>query len=125
MFDLISRFAGKIPLLGICLGMQAINEHFGGTIKKDIKPCHGKVSKIVHQQEGALLSSMPSQFNAARYHSLVIDDLAKDFFVCARTLQGIPMAIEHKDLAIYGVQFHPESFLSEYGSKVLEEFFSL
>jgi anthranilate synthase component II len=116
----------KIPILGICLGFQSIGHVFGGKITHAPELMHGKTSKIYHNSEG-IFKDIPSPYNATRYHSLVIapSSLPDTLKVTARTIDGVIMGIQHKSLPIYGVQFHPESILTEYGHKLLENFIDL
>lgn len=126
--ELIKRFAGEIPLLGICLGHQSIGQVFGGEVVRAKRVMHGKVSPIYHTGTG-VFAGLPSPFNATRYHSLVIrkDDLPSCLEVTAWTVdeQGQPfeiMGVRHRENGVEGVQFHPESVLSEYGHALLENF---
>lgn len=122
--DLIHRFAGTIPILGVCLGHQCIAQAFAGTIIHAKTPIHGKTSNILHQQQG-VFRNLPSPFRATRYHSLVIDKamLPPCFEVTAvsQDTEEI-MGIRHKTLALEGVQFHPESILTEHGHQLLKNF---
>jgi anthranilate synthase component II len=125
--ELIRKAAGKkIPILGICLGFQSIGKVFGGDIIHAPELMHGKTSKIYHNSEG-IFKNIPSPYNATRYHSLVIspDTLPDSLKVTAKTIDGIIMGIQHRTLPIYGVQFHPESILTEYGHKLFENFINL
>lgn len=124
--DVIKEFKGVYPILGICLGHQSIGQAFGGKIVKAKCLMHGKTSKIYHNEKG-LFEGIPNPFNAVRYHSLVIDEstLPEDIEITARSDDGEIMAIEHKKYPIWGVQFHPESILTEYGLKLLENFIHL
>ena len=131
--DVIHHFAGKLPILGVCLGHQAICQAFGGKIIKAPKVVHGYTSEIYHHSEG-IFSEIPTPFSATRYHSLVIDreSLSCDFKVTAWTEtdavteqehnQNLIMGIEHKTLPIHGIQFHPESILTEHGHQLLKNF---
>ncbi len=127
--QLIQEFAGKIPMLGICLGHQAIGQAFGGQVIRATQVMHGRVSSIYHKHEG-IFNDIPSPLNVTRYHSLVLDkdSLPDCLRVTAWTQDkdsNAPdeiMAIAHKSLAIEGVQFHPESILSEYGYQLLNNF---
>ena len=123
MFEVIKHFSGKLPILGICLGMQALNEFFGGSIKQDIKPTHGKTSQVFHDESNKLFAGVSSPFVAARYHSLVLDKISQDFNKTAWTKLGIPMAFQHRVLPLFGLQFHPESFLTPDGNKIMQNFY--
>ncbi len=121
---LIERFAGQIPILGVCLGHQCIAQVFGGNIVRAKKVMHGKNSLIEHDGQG-VFNGLKSPLNVTRYHSLLIDPatLPECLNVSARVLGGVEiMAIRHKILAVEGVQFHPESIMSEQGLKLLENF---
>jgi|SRR5690554_3973749 len=127
----IRYFAGKIPVLGVCLGHQSIGQVYGGDIVRARQIMHGKVSAIYHQQQG-VFSALPSPINATRYHSLVVDKntLPDCLEITAWTqfddgsMDEI-MGIKHKSLSVEGVQFHPESILSEYGHDILQHFLRL
>ena len=121
--DAISHFAGKIPILGVCLGHQSIGAAYGAKIIKANKIMHGKLSKITHNQSG-VFSSIENNFTATRYHSLVIDEdsLIEDFEVSARSDDGTLMAIQHNTLPVTGIQFHPESIATENGKVLLKNF---
>jgi anthranilate synthase component 2 len=126
--DVIKHFAGKIPLLGVCLGHQAIGQAFGGNIVRAKKVMHGKLSRIHHNNAG-VFSELNNPFTATRYHSLVIDNqsLPDCLEVTAWTQDGSGamdeiMGVRHKSLAVEGVQFHPESILSEHGHQLLQNF---
>ncbi|KAG0193309.1 hypothetical protein DFQ28_005538, partial [Apophysomyces sp. BC1034] len=119
----IHRFAGKIPMLGVCLGHQAIGEAFGGRIVRAKTIMHGKVSEIETDRRG-VFADLPHRFTVTRYHSLAIerDTLPDGLEVSAWTGDGEIMGVRHKTLPIEGVQFHPESILSEHGHALLENF---
>ena len=126
--DVIKHFAGKIPLLGVCLGHQAIGQAFGGKIVRAKKVMHGKLSSIHHNKVG-VFSELTNPFTATRYHSLVIEhqSLPDCLEVTAWTQDGNGamdeiMGVRHKTLAVEGVQFHPESILSEHGHQLLQNF---
>ncbi len=121
--DVIRAFQGRIPILGVCLGHQALGQVFGGRVVRADKPCHGKVSAIRHEGEGILVG-LPVPFMATRYHSLVVEEasLPEELKVTARTDDGTVMAMEHRDLPLFGVQFHPESILTEAGMSLLRNF---
>lgn len=121
--ELINSFTGKIPILGVCLGHQSIGQAFGGKIIHAQTIMHGKTSQIFHENTG-VFNGIKSPFTATRYHSLVIDkkSLPDCFDITAWTDDNEIMGIKHKDLPIEGVQFHPESILSEYGHDLLKNF---
>jgi anthranilate synthase component II len=120
---IIIEQAGVIPILGVCLGHQAIGEVFGAKIVRSQMPMHGKCSSISHHQQG-IFKNIPTPFKATRYHSLVIDpsSVPQSLEVTAWTTQHEIMAIRHKTLHIEGVQFHPESVASEYGMELFWNF---
>jgi anthranilate synthase component 2 len=124
--DLITRSAGRIPLLGVCLGHQAIGQAFGGKVIRAPKPVHGKTSDIYHDGRG-LFAGLPSPFRATRYHSLVVerDSLPACLEITAWTDDGLIMGLAHRDLTVIGVQFHPESIASEHGHRMLERFLAM
>ncbi|KQM78211.1 anthranilate synthase [Xylophilus sp. Leaf220] len=119
----IQAFAGKLPILGVCLGHQAIGAAFGGTIVRSEQLMHGKTSVITTTQQG-VFSGLPAQFTVNRYHSLAIDKAAPPAVleVTAWTDDGEIMGVRHKELPIQGVQFHPESILTEHGHAMLKNF---
>ena len=121
--SLIDACAGKIPVLGICLGMQAIAEVFGGAVIRAQTPMHGKTSNIHHSNEG-VFTGLPNPFLATRYHSLVVDrqQLPLCLKVTAKTVEGEIMGLRHREFPIEGVQFHPESILCRDGYKLLSNF---
>lgn len=121
--DIIDKFKGKIPILGICLGHQCIGHYFGSEIIKGEKPMHGKISEIKHNSKG-LFYNVKNPLKVTRYHSLIIDKekLPKELEITAETLDRVIMGIRHNKLPIYGVQFHPEAELTEEGHKILENF---
>jgi anthranilate synthase/aminodeoxychorismate synthase-like glutamine amidotransferase len=125
--EVIRKFAGKIPLLGVCLGHQAIGQVFGAKVVRAKNIKHGKTSQV-HHQNSALFDNVPDPFVATRYHSLLLqeDSIPKEFIVsawCEEEDQGREvMAIEHTSLPIAGVQFHPESLLTEFGHAILANF---
>lgn len=122
---LIRALFRHVPILGVCLGMQCINEVFGGkTIRSDV-PMHGKTSLISHEN-GGIFENIPSPFVGARYHSLqIVPNCSSDLAITARTQDGTIMGIAHIEFPLHGVQFHPESFLTEYGHRMIENFLSL
>lgn len=119
----IQHFAGKLPILGVCLGHQSIGEAFGGKIVRAQELMHGKTSLITTTQEG-VFAGLPKQFTVNRYHSLAIEpaSLPAVLKVTAQTDDGEIMGVRHRELAIEGVQFHPESVLSEHGHALLQNF---
>lgn len=115
--DVIKRFAGKIPILGVCLGHQAMCYAFGGKIVRAARLMHGKTSEIHHDRKG-IFRGLPNPFQATRYHSLLAEPstIKKQFIISAKTLRGEVMGVRHKSKkALEGVQFHPESILTEAG----------
>ncbi|MCU0880674.1 MAG: aminodeoxychorismate/anthranilate synthase component II [Pirellulaceae bacterium] len=128
--ECIQRFAGKVPVLGVCLGHQSIGQATGGTIVRAKRLMHGKTDQIHHDGTG-IFAGLPNPLTATRYHSLVIrpDTLSKDFIVSAWAdgPDGEPeiMAIRHKSQPLVGVQFHPESFLTEHGHDMLRAFLKM
>ncbi|NVN92846.1 MAG: aminodeoxychorismate/anthranilate synthase component II [Desulfuromonadales bacterium] len=122
----ITRFAGKIPILGVCLGHQAIGAAFGGNVVRSISLMHGKTSPI-HHDEKELFQGLPNPFQATRYHSLVVDrpTLPDCLEVTAWVENGEIMGLRHKHLPIWGVQFHPESILTEGGMALLGNFLEI
>jgi anthranilate synthase component II len=123
---LIEAAQGKVPILGVCLGHQAIGQAFGGQIVRAPAPMHGKLSRIHHQGQ-SVFSGIEDGFLATRYHSLVIEpqSLPAALAVTATTEDGIIMGVAHKTLPIHGVQFHPESIASEHGHALLKNFLDL
>ncbi|NJD89197.1 MAG: aminodeoxychorismate/anthranilate synthase component II [Betaproteobacteria bacterium] len=119
----IARFAGKIPILGVCLGHQAIGQAFGGKIVHAKTLMHGKVSPIHHAGKG-VFRGLPSPFNATRYHSLAIERAScpAELEITAWTDDGEIMGVRHRSMAVEGVQFHPESILTEHGHALLRNF---
>ena len=124
--DLIKRFHKEIPILGVCLGHQSIGQAFGGKIIRAKKLMHGKVSPIEHNQQG-IFHNLPSPFTATRYHSLIVEEPIPDSLeVLARGGEfGEVMALRHKEYPVVGVQFHPESILTEYGHEMLHNFLQI
>lgn len=119
----VREFAGSIPILGVCLGHQAIGEAFGGTVRRADQLMHGKTSWIHHAGAGVLVG-LQNPFEATRYHSLVVDraDLPDCFEVTAWTEDGVIMGLRHREYDLFGVQFHPESIMTREGKKLLENF---
>jgi anthranilate synthase/aminodeoxychorismate synthase-like glutamine amidotransferase len=123
---LVERFARKIPILGVCLGHQAIGEAFGGRVVRAAKIMHGKTSEIHHDGK-TIFSGLPQGFRATRYHSLIVErkSLPKELEISAETEDGTIMGLRHRKLRVEGVQFHPESVLTEPGFRLLENFLAL
>ena len=124
--DVIERFAGKVPLMGVCLGHQSIGQAFGGKVVHAKQIMHGKTSSIEHTDQG-VFKGIPSPYIVTRYHSLVVarESLPDCLEVTAWTDDGEIMGFRHKELAIEGVQFHPESILTEHGHALLKNFLDL
>ncbi len=124
--DLIRRAAAAVPILGVCLGHQAIGQVFGGRVVRAPYLMHGKLSKIRHDGKG-VFAGLPQDFSATRYHSLVVDrpTLPKDLRITAETADGIIMGVQHTSYPVHGVQFHPESIASEHGHRLLSNFLDL
>jgi para-aminobenzoate synthetase component II len=118
--ELIQRVAGQVPVLGVCLGHQAIGVAYGATVSRAPELLHGKTSQVHHRAVG-VLDGLPSPFTATRYHSLAVDSatLPPELEVTGRTDTGVVMALRHRALAVEGVQFHPESVLTEGGHRLL------
>ena len=121
--EVVRRFAGRAPLLGVCLGHQAIGEAFGGRIVRAPAPVHGKPAEIEHDGR-TIFAGLPQRFRAGRYHSLVVEreSIPGCLEVSAKTPDGIVMGLRHRDMAVEGVQFHPESIITEGGKRLLENF---
>src|SRR5690554_3078691 len=124
--ECIRRFAGKLPILGVCLGHQAIGAAFGGQVVRARELMHGKVSEVTHRGTD-VFTDLPSPFTVTRYHSLAVarDSLPDCLEITAETADGEIMGLRHTSLPIYGVQFHPESVLSEHGHALLKNFLKL
>jgi len=124
--ELIEKAAGKIPVMGVCLGHQAIGQVFGGRIIRAPKPIHGKVSPIHHNGRG-LFAGLPASFRATRYHSLLVEreTLPGCLEITAQTDDGLIMGLSHRELPVHGVQFHPESIASEHGHDILRNFLDM
>ena len=124
--DLIAAAAPRIPILGVCLGHQAIGQAFGGTVVRAPLPVHGKLSEIKHRG-GSVFRGINAPFKATRYHSLVVEraSVPGDLDVTAETEDGLVMGLAHKGLPVHGVQFHPESIASQHGPALLKNFLNL
>ena len=124
--SLVQEFAGRIPILGVCLGHQAIGEAFGARVVRAPQLMHGKTSMIHHDQD-SVLSNLPNPFEATRYHSLIVrrEDLPDCLLVNAWTEDDLIMGLRHREYDLFGVQFHPESVMTREGMKILENFLQL
>lgn len=120
----IARFYREIPILGVCLGMQAINEVFGGSTVLAPVPVHGKRHEVFHTGAG-IFAGLPSPFGAARYHSLMVRPTGDELMITARSADGVIMGLSHRRYPVHGVQFHPESFLTEYGRELVGNFLTM
>ncbi|MGW8444279.1 anthranilate synthase component II [Paenibacillus sp. S33] len=121
------RISGKtVPVLGVCLGFQAIGLAYGGTIIEGIEPVHGKVSEIVHDRE-YLFNKIPSPMNVTRYHSLILQEesVPKPLKITARSDDGVIMGIRHLIYPIFGVQFHPEAYLTPFGINIIQNYINI
>ena len=126
ILDVIDKAAGEIPIFGVCLGLQAMGQAFGGDVVRAPLPMHGKVSTIHHRGQ-AVFRGINGPFRATRYHSLVVnrDSFPGDLAVTAESEDGLVMGLSHKSLPVHGVQFHPESIQSEHGLTILKNFLDL
>ena len=124
--DVIERFEGKVAILGVCLGHQAIGQHFGGKVVRAPEPVHGKPVEIIHDGK-TVFADIPNNFAAGRYHSLIVDrdEWPDELEISAESPDGLVMALRHREKKIEGVQFHPESILTEHGKQLLQNFLSL
>ncbi|MFQ5775048.1 MAG: anthranilate synthase component II [Kiloniellaceae bacterium] len=124
--ELVRAAAGTLPMLGVCLGHQAIGQAFGGVVVRAPVPMHGKLSEVRHRGVG-VFAGLPSPFSATRYHSLTVarGSLPEALEITAETDDGLVMGLQHRELPVYGVQFHPESIASEHGHALLANFLAL
>jgi anthranilate synthase/aminodeoxychorismate synthase-like glutamine amidotransferase len=124
--SVIEKYAGKVPILGVCLGHQAIGQYFGGKVIRANAPVHGKSAEICHDGK-TIFKGLPYRFKAGRYHSLIVErsSLPKDLEVSATTPDGLIMGLRHKKHKIEGVQFHPESILTNDGKNLLQNFLEI
>ncbi len=124
--DLVAAAAGTVPILGVCLGHQAIGQAFGGQVVRAPVPMHGKLSAVSHSN-GDLFAGLPSPFRATRYHSLVVDraTMPDQLVATAWTEDGLVMGLRHRSLPVFGVQFHPESIASQHGHDLLANFLAI
>ncbi|MEZ4590745.1 MAG: aminodeoxychorismate/anthranilate synthase component II [Chloroflexota bacterium] len=120
--EVLREFGPTTPIFGVCLGHQCIGQAYGGKVVRAPRLMHGKVSKVYHNGNG-VFSGVPSPFNATRYHSLIVEEpIPDDLEVTAFTSQGEVMGVRHKEYPTVGVQFHPESILTEHGKRILQNF---
>ena len=121
--DTVRRFGGKVPLLGVCLGHQVLGHCAGAVVEKGARPMHGKVTRVHHNGTG-LFAGLPREFDVTRYHSLVVrqETLPEDYQVDCVAEDGAVMGLSHRTLPLFGVQFHPEAVLTQYGHELLENF---
>jgi para-aminobenzoate synthetase component II len=126
IIDVIKEFSGKVPILGVCLGHQAIGAAFGGDVVSAPTIMHGKTSEIFHDGR-TIFNELPSPFRATRYHSLVVspETFPDCLEISARTADGVIMGLRHREMTVEGVQFHPESILTDTGMKLLSNFVNL
>ena len=119
----IERFAARLPILGVCLGHQAIGQHFGGKVIRAPEPVHGKLVEVLHDGK-TIFEGIDGKFNAGRYHSLIVEraSLPECLEISAESPDGLIMAMRHRELPIEGVQFHPESILTQHGKVLLKNF---
>jgi anthranilate synthase/aminodeoxychorismate synthase-like glutamine amidotransferase len=124
--DIIRTFTGKKPILGVCLGHQAMGQHFGGKVIRAPRQMHGKLSPITHRNTD-IFQGLPSPFTATRYHSLLVErsSFPDCLEITAETAEGEIMGLRHKQFPVFGVQFHPESIATEGGMKILQNFLAL
>lgn len=124
--EIINRFKGKLPILGICLGHQCIGHYFNGEIIKGKEPIHGKLSYVNHNNEG-IFKNVKNPLRVTRYHSLIVnnENIPKEIEITCRSEDSVIMGIKHKEYEIYGVQFHPEAEMSEDGHKILNNFIEI
>ena len=124
--ELVEKAAGRVPVMGVCLGHQCIGQFFGGRIVRSPAPMHGKVSEITHKGHG-IFQGLPSPFIATRYHSLTIDpeSVPDCLEITATSEDGVIQGVSHKEFDIHGVQFHPESISSEHGHQLLKNFLDI
>ena len=123
--DIMREYSGRLPILGICLGHQVMGEVFGGVVKRALRPMHGDFSEINHNGRD-IFAGLPQRFSAGRYHSLIVDLEGRDtpLEITARSDEGEIMGLRHREHPTFGVQFHPESILTEHGYDMLRNFLS-
>lgn len=124
--ETIARISGRLPIFGVCLGHQAIGQHFGGRVSRAPEPVHGKPVEVTHDGK-TIFAGLPEKFNAGRYHSLIVerDSMPDCLEISAESPDALVMGLRHRELLIEGVQFHPESILTEYGKTMLKNFLAI
>jgi anthranilate synthase component II len=120
LMQILEYYHDKLPILGVCLGHQAIGAYFGANVVKCTKPVHGKVHQVFRKAHHPILTNLPATFKVTRYHSLEIQDLHPDFEVLLQTSENEIMAMAHKTLPLVGIQYHPEAYLTEFGLDILK-----
>lgn len=120
LMEILAYYAEKIPILGICLGHQAIGLHWGARLVKGKKPVHGKVHKVQTIGKHPVLAGIPKSFSVTRYHSLQLTDLTDCLEILAKTPEHEVMAIAHRDYPVLGIQYHPEAYLTTYGKEIIQ-----
>ncbi|WP_138989544.1 aminodeoxychorismate/anthranilate synthase component II [Larkinella sp. C7] len=120
LLNVIEHYHEQLPMLGVCLGHQALGEYYGARLVKAAKPMHGKLSVIRKSAEDALVANLPDEFMVTRYHSLVLVDLPAELTELSTTNEGENMAFRHRNLPLWGIQFHPEAALTQYGLAILK-----
>lgn len=120
LMTILDLFVGKIPICGICLGHQAIGQYFGASLVKGRQPVHGKVHQVFQKNVHPYLKGLPDSFQVTRYHSLELKDLPEELEILLETESGEIMALAHKFLPIFGIQYHPEAYLTQFGKEILE-----
>ena len=120
LLNVIEHYHEQLPMLGVCLGHQALGEYYGARLVKAAKPMHGKLSVIRKSSEDALVATLPDEFKVTRYHSLVLVNLPAELTELAATIEGENMAFRHCNLPLWGIQFHPEAALTQYGLAILK-----
>lgn len=119
LMQILEHFHSKIPVLGVCLGHQAIGEFFGASLLKSLAPVHGKVHSVNIVNKNVLLKNLPRRFDVTRYHSLELKNLPDTLEILLETDNGVVMAISHTSLPIFGIQFHPEAHLTQFGKEII------
>lgn len=125
LMQILTHYVDKVPVLGVCLGHQAIGTLFGANLQRGIRPMHGKVSWVNQTSQQPFLRQVPDRFQVTRYHSLVLTGLPPELEVVLETDQGEVMALCHHKLPVIGLQFHPEAHLSQYGEKIIRNWVEL